>query len=145
MATTAFCSWEAARERVASQLHVPADQLAAEWATLCSRGVRDATAELKRVFIGKGYQVADLIASDDIRIWCERLAAFFALCNGVALANYDLKAVEHLDCRKEFAEAGVLIVGDTALAPQPGESEVGGIGHGTTDAVAEAEKRFGRF
>lgn len=145
MATPTYVSWEAVHQRVADGLHVPAADLSAEWRSICAQATKDAAAEIKRVFVLKGYTPAQVATSDDAKVWNERLGAFFAFVRGTALASYDLKAVEHLDCTKEMTEAAALVIGDQAIGPAVGSSEVGGISAGATDAVGGAGCRFDRF
>jgi hypothetical protein len=135
MATQTYATWEAVKEAVAAGLHVTAAQLDARWDSICARAAKDAAAEIKRVFILKGYTAAQVAASDDARTYNEMLGAFFAFTRGSALATYDLKSVEHLDCRKVMAEAGALVIGDVAVAPASSGSDVGGVAAGQNEAA----------
>lgn len=137
MATPNFCSWESIRVRVAARLRVPASQLPADWDIICSDAARQAAAELRRLFIQKSYSVERLAEWDDLLTYSQQLGVYFAFVDGTALCDYDLKSVEHLDCRKEIAAAASLIIGGKAVAPQPGESEVGGVSSGTLDALGD--------
>lgn len=137
-----FVSPDVVRQRVAECLHVPVGELPEEFAGLCATGARDATSELRRVLVLKGYSVAQVYSWDDREYYAGRLAAYFALIRSSALSNYDLKAVELLDCRKELTEAAAIIIGDVAVAPPVG-GEVGGISSGTLDAVDEVKGEFG--
>lgn len=74
---------------------------------------------------------------------CWRFRRGLCLARGSALANFDLKAVEWLDPRKMLQEAGAVLIDGEPVAP--GGDVIGGIGHGTLDAVADARCRFGRF
>lgn len=137
MSTPTYCSWEAVKERVSSGLHITAATLPAAWDSLCAQATKDAAAEIKRIFVLKGFTPTQVAASDDARVYNEMLGAFFAFVRGSALAGYDLKAVEYLDCRKAMAESGALVIGDSAVSPTVGGSDVGGISSGTLDVVDE--------
>ena len=134
MSTPTYVSYEAVLERVASGLHVSAANLPAAWTSICAQATKDAAAEIKRIFVLKGYTPQQLAASDDARVWNEMLGAFFAFVRGTALASYDLKAVEYLDCRKAMQEAAALVINDTAVAPSS-NGEIGGVSSGVLDAV----------
>lgn len=145
MATATYCDWTDVRTQVAASLFVAVADLHPGWNEICPVATRDAAAELKRLLILKGYTPAQIAASDDAGTWNERLGAFFAFVRGTALAPYDLKAVEHLDCRKDILEAGALVIDDKAVGPAPNESEVGGITTGQISATEETQSRFGTF
>lgn len=129
-----YCNWQAVKRRVAASLHVADTALAAQWDDVCSEATKDAAAEIKRVFVLKSYTPDMIAASDDARVWNEMLGAFFALTRGSTLASYDMKAVEYLDCRKEFKEAAALVINGVAVAP-PTSGDVGGIGYGRIAAA----------
>lgn len=145
MATPVYVSWEAVHQRVADGLMVPASALPAAWQSLCAQATKDAAAEIKRVLVLKGYTPAQVAASDDAKVWNERLGAFYAFVRGTALASYDLKSVEYLNCTKELLEAAALVIDNKAVAPDTASGEVGGIGTGSVAAVAEAEARYDRL
>ncbi|AMV24591.1 hypothetical protein VT84_09360 [Gemmata sp. SH-PL17] len=130
-------------QRVADSLHVPVAQLANEWLSLSAQSLRDATADLTSIIATMGYSGAQIASADQMPIWTERLAAYFTLGRGAALASYDLKAVEWLDPRKMIKDMTALLIGGEPVAPGP--SEVGGIGYGMVSAVCEAERRYGRY
>lgn len=140
MATATYCAWEAVKERVSSGLHITAATLPAAWDSLCAQATKDAAAEIKRIFVLKGFTPGQVAASDDSKVYNEMLGAFFAFVRGSALASYDLKAVEYLDCRKTMAEAGALVIGDLAVSPTVGGSDVGGISSGVLTAIADEEE-----
>lgn len=145
MATTTYTTDAAIKARVAAGLQVDVASLPANWDVIIAQSNTDASAEIKRVFILKGYTPGQVASADDVVGWATRLGAFFAFVNGTSLAQYDLKGVEHLDCRKEFMEASALIIDDAAVGPPSGNSEVGGIQSGSVSAVADEERRFRRF
>lgn len=143
MDTPTYCDWMACRLRVASGLHVDPDALPAHYDPVIAQACRDAAAEIKRTFVVKGYSPATLAASDDARVYNEQLGAFFALVRLASLANYDLKAVEYLDCRKQMQEAAALVVDGAAVAG--GDTDVGGVAHGTLAGLHHTEHHFRRF
>lgn len=145
MATPTYCAWEGVKERVSSGLHITAATLPAAWDSICAQATKDAAAEIKRIFVLKGFSAAQVASSDDSKVYNEMLGAFFAFVRGSALANYDLKAVEYLDCRKAMAEAGALVIDDVAVAPATG-GEIGGIQSGRNtqvDALLDPEGTSG--
>jgi hypothetical protein len=141
--TPNFCSWQAVREQVASNLHVTPDQLPAEWDNICSHSARRAAADLRSILILKGYTPDQVAGWDDAYTYSLQLATWMALGAGSALASYDAKLIEWMDCRKELREAAALIIGGAVVGPTP--TEVGGVGHGVADAVGEARARFDTF
>lgn len=148
MATPVYCNWQAVRKRVAAGLHTAESKLPAQYDDIFPEATKDACAEIKRIFVIKGYTPAQLAASDDVRTWAEMLGAFFSFVRIAGLTNFDLKAVEYLDCRKQMTEAAALVVGDAAIAPTPGGSAVGGISAGQMSGVEEVmcdAKRRGIF
>lgn len=90
----------------------------------------------------KGYTTDQLAASEDIRVWTEMLGAFFAFVRLTALANVDLKSVEHLDCRKEMQDATALVIDGVAVAPATGASDIGGIQYGRVSIVDTEARKF---
>lgn len=132
--TLPFVNWELIHLRVAESLHIAASDLPAQWQGICSSAAKDASAELQRIFVLKGYAVSRLADWDDRLYYAERLATWFALCRGTALASYDTKTREWLDPRKELTEAAALVIGGSATAPALGESDVGGIASGQVTA-----------
>lgn len=145
MPTPNFCAWEAVRDQVAASLHVPAAQLPAQWDAICAHAARRAAAELRSIFVLKGYSPDQLAAWDDAYTYSHQLGTYFALTAGAALASYDTKTIEWMDVRKELREAAALIVGGAAVAPAAGATDVGGLGYGTVDAVTAAGDRFDGF
>lgn len=143
MPTEPFVNWESTKLRVANSLHKPAAELSPEWDSLCSQATKDACVEIKRIFVLKGFTVAQLVASSDTRVWAERLAAFWAMVRGTALASYSLDSVKYLDCREELENAGAIIIGDVAVTP--GGTDIGGISHGRVTAADCDAERFGRW
>ena len=137
MSTPNFCSWESVREQVASNLHVAAADLPAAWDNICAHAARRAAAELRSIFVLKGYTPDQLAAWDDGFTYSQQLGTYFALTAGAALASYDTKTVEWMDCRKDLRETGALIIGGAVVAPSA-NGEVGGVHSGSVDAVTGA-------
>lgn len=142
-----YVDWEIVQQRVAETLATSVSRLDARFAGICSQAAKDATSEIRRIFILKGYSVANIELWDDREYYTGRLATFFALGRAATFMALDLKAIEWLDPRKELTEAGALILDGAATAPASGESDLGGVGSGTIDAVTEVEcdyrRRFG--
>lgn len=138
MPTPNFCAWEAIRDQVAATLHVAPASLPSEWNAICSHAARRAAAELRSIFILKGYTPAQLSQWSDGFTYSQQLGTWFAITAGSSLCGYDTKNIEWMDCRKELREAAALIIGEEAVAPS-GSSDVGGISSGVIDAIAEQE------
>lgn len=142
--TPNFCGWEAVKAQVGSCLQVSAASLPDAWDNVCSHSARRAAAELRGIFILKGYAADRMPSWDDCYTYSLQLATYFALTSGTALANYDVKNIEWMDIRKELREAGALIIDGVAVAPEPGESAVGGISSGQVAAVGLGMRRYDR-
>ena len=143
MATATYVNWQAVRLRVAGGLHTAVSNLPTRYDDIISEATRDAAADIKRIFVMKGYTVAQIAASDDIRVWNEMLGAFFSFVRLAGLTNYDLKAVEYLDCRKTMAEASAIIIDDVAIAPTG--SDVGGVMYGDNTSGSIARTNWCRI
>ena len=135
MATTPYCSWEAVKLRCAAALHKAAADLPAQFDDIFSQATKDAAAEIKRIFVLKGYTPAQVASADDVRVWNEQLAAFYALERLAPSGGIDPKTVEYLDCRKEMKEAAALVIGDAAVGPAADATDVGGVAHGRLTAA----------
>ena len=129
------CSYEAVLQRVADALRQPVANLSPQWASLAAESTKDAAADLNTLIAGKGY--ADPEGADQYRAWHERLAFVTCMTRGAALSNYNLEALKGLDPRPLIEKAGLLFYGGRPTAPQPGESEVGGVAGGQVDAVGD--------
>jgi hypothetical protein len=140
-----YCQPQAVLQRVADALHVAVADLPAQWQSLAAQSTKDAAADLVTILALKGYSGAVAVSADQFAVWQERLAAYFCLGRGSALASFDLKAVEWLDPRKMLTEAGVILVDGVPTAPAVGESDIGGVGFGRVTATTDAGCRFDRM
>lgn len=144
MATPNFCSWEAIKDQVAATLHVGgAPNLPTEWDAICSHAARRAAAELRSLFILKGYSPDQLASWDDAFTYSQMLGTYFAITAGSSLSDYPTKGIDWMDVRKELREAAALIVGGSAVGPAAG-GEVGGVGSGTVSAVIDTAHAYDR-
>lgn len=112
-----FCEPTAVERRCAQMLHKEPADLPAEWTHLAAQATADAHGDLIQILVGKGYAYAQIALWDDGPAYCERLAAYFAMVRGAALAAYDLKAVEALDPRKMLSDAAYITVGGEPVSP----------------------------
>lgn len=136
MSPTAFNHWQQVRQRVAECMSVAVADLPSQFNGLCSRGFKDAAAELRRIFVLKGYPASMLGQWDDRQAYTEMLGAFYAITRNTVLASYNRDGLRDLDIRKELKEAGALIIGGKATAP-PVNGEIGTIIHGENTLAAE--------
>lgn len=139
------CTTDAVKTRVAAALHVAAADLPSQWDDLIAQSTADAYADLLTILVLKGYAGDIALSADQFAVWQERLAAYFTLGRGSALASYDMKSVEWLDPRKMLQEASAVLVNGVPTAPSAGESDVGGIAYGRVDAVDDALRHFRGF
>jgi hypothetical protein len=121
---------QAVLERVANSLRLPVSSLADEVSSMAAQSTKDAAADLITLLAEKGYGKATIEAADQFAVWQERLAAYYTLGRTAVFTGFDVKTVEWLDPRPLVTAATTLVVDGTPTAPQPGESEVGGIAAG---------------
>jgi hypothetical protein len=141
-----YCSYQVVVYRVSTSLgFLDSANLDPRWVPICAHAIKDASAELRRIFANKGYPVSEIGSWDDCPNYCERLGAYFAFVAGTSLGGYDLKSMEYLDCRKELIEGGNLIIGGVATAPSAFQSQVGGVSYGVLRAIREDARRFDRM
>ena len=126
MSPTTFNHWQQVRQRVAECLSVAVGDLPVQFNGLCSRGLKDAAAELRRIFVLKGYPAAWLQTWDDRQVYTEMLGAFYAITRNTVLSGYNRDGLRDLDIRKELKDAAALVIGGTATAP-PANGQVGSI------------------
>jgi hypothetical protein len=136
MSPTTFNHWQQVRQRVAECLSVAVADLPNQFVGLCSRGFKDAAAELRRIFVLKGYPAAWVEVWDDRQTYTEMLGAFYAITRNTVLSGYNRDGLRDLDIRKELKESAALVIGGLATAP-PGNGEVGTIMYGTSAVQAE--------
>jgi len=116
--------------------------LPAEYATLASQAFNRASADLRMALGGKGYAIADLDNWDDAPTYVIQLALFHLLNIASALKQFpELKAAA-ADPTEMLSKAGFLIVSGKATAPQPGESEIGGVAFGGSTVIAAANRQY---
>jgi hypothetical protein len=136
MSPVAFNHWQQVRQRVAECLSVAVADLPTQFVGLCSRGFRDAEAELRRIFVLKGYPASWMETWDNRQTYTEMLGAFYAITRNTVLSGYNRDGLRDLDIRKELKESAALVIGGVATAP-PGNGEVGTIMYGTSAVQAE--------
>ena len=136
------CHHQAVLQRVADSLHVAVGDLPVQWTSITAQATKDAAADLTTILALKGYSGAQIHSADQFAVWQERLAAYFSLARGSALASYDLKAVEWLDPRKMLQEASAILINGEPVAP--GGEVIGGLAHGTLSAIETEGCRYDR-
>ena len=135
MQQPASVSWEPVIHRVAAALHVAADQLPPEWATLASIACKDASEDIISLLALKGYSAAQIASADQLASWVERRAYVLTMYRGTALANYDLTSVKLVDPYEMIERANAILINRQPVAPDTGATPVGGIGFGRLNAV----------
>lgn len=121
--------------------------LAPRWTTICARANALSQAELTGVLAAKGYSAATIAAWDFKRDYVLDYGIYLAICKG----QPDKAAeAEPLNRKKELEAAAVIIAGGSPVGPaSPADTDVGGIGYGTTttrrDELEEEARRKGWF
>ena len=117
-------------------------ELAERWQVICQRANALAQAELTGVLAAKGYSAATIAAWDFRRDYVLDYGTYLAVCKG----QPDKAAeAEPLNRKKELEAAAVIIAGGVPVGPaSPADTDVGGIGHGTSTAKADLEAEFCR-
>ena len=115
------------------------------YSTQATQAFNRAYSDLRIALCRKGYAVADLDNWDDARTYVIQLAMFHLLNLCSALRQYpELKAAAS-DPTEMLVESGFLIEGGVAVAPQRGESPVGGVADGPSLAIAIGNCQYDRM
>jgi hypothetical protein len=141
------------KQRVADMLNKSVGDLGPRWDRIAAAAVAAGYADITggvNGLLAKGFTIAQVDAWADRVSVSEDQSLYRAGLLAAGLGSYDTEAVKQFDHRTELAAVTALPdESGTAMYPAAGESDVGGIAYGRSDARADLEAwydgRYGRY
>lgn len=141
------------KQRVADLLNKPVGDLGPRWDRICAQAVAAGYADLvggKNGLLARGFVMSQVDAWASRESVSSDQSLFRAGLLAGGLGGYDLEAIQQFDHRTELAEVEALEdAAGKAMYPAAGESDVGGIAYGQSDARKDLEEwydgRYGRY
>lgn len=115
-----------------------ADQstLAEKFLEDCQIAAVRACGTIRSIMKIRGWKPADIESWDDRIGYADDLATYFAAIRCVGLADYNMEAINALDCRKYLQESPELSVSNEPVAPAA-DATIGGAAYGTLTVTTE--------
>ncbi len=130
MATTPFVLDSDVLNAVSAILHKTAqDPLASEYVEMCVEANANATGDIYRILLTRGYDQGQIAAWDDAPLYALDQAIYWVLMRAPAFGSYPDTFPKQFDRRKELAEIPAIMIGGAPVVPS-GAQGTGGVSHG---------------